>query len=157
MQRARNTPEERCRIFGGYGSGWGRVDDSHGALKIAQRRSITLDVCRKQSGTRKDEKHVDKRRQRALRFATLPSARSALGEGLQIKGRHERKRGIYLCETAFQGTRNDLQQRRCGMSRVLVLNLRCVQYTESSAAQSFQCAFQFTTRPEHICVHRRRM
>jgi hypothetical protein len=94
MQRARNTSEQRCRIFGGYRSGWRRVDSSHGALKTTQRRCIALDIGRKKPGTRKDEKHIDKGRQRALRFATLPSASSLLGVGLQIKGQHERKRGL---------------------------------------------------------------
>ena len=63
-------------------------------MKIVQRRCIALDIGRKEPGTRKDEKHIDKGRQRALRFATLPSASSVLGEGLQIKGRHERKGGF---------------------------------------------------------------
>lgn len=92
MQRARNTAEERCDIFDGYSSGWNRVDSSHSALKIVQCRGIALNVGRKQTGARKDEEYVDKRRQCALRFGTSPLESSVLKEGLHVKWRDEVER-----------------------------------------------------------------
>lgn len=80
MQRARNTSEERCRVFSGYHSSWSRVDNSHGALKIAQRRDIALDISRMESRACKNEEHIDKGCQYALHFGTLPCASFVLRE-----------------------------------------------------------------------------